>query len=131
MLQTMLLSKVLGVFLIAVGAVILFRRHYFLPVFAAFARERLIRTVISFVELLGGLFLALNNDWSSVPAALITLVGWMAVAESVVYLTLPDELVETFIRAFNTSFWYVVGGLLSIAAGGCLAAYGFGLVGPG
>lgn len=131
MLQTILLSKVLGVFLIIVGAVILFRRRYFLPVFAAFPRERLIRTVIAFVELLGGLFLVLNNDWSSVPAAIITLVGWMAVAESVVYLTLPDELVEAFIRTFNTSFWYVVGGALAIVTGGCLAAYGFGLVSTG
>lgn len=129
MLQTLFLSKVLGVFLIILGAAILFRRQYFLPVFAAYVRERLVRTVASLVELLIGLFLAMNNDWSSIPAALITLIGWMAVAEGLVYLLLPDELVERLIRTFNTPLWYVIGGLLAMAVGSYLAGYGFGFIG--
>lgn len=131
MLQTMLLSKTLGVFLIIVGAAILFRRHYFLPVFAGYVRERLVRVVASFVELLIGLFLLMNNDWSSTPAAVITLLGWMIAAEGLAYLVLPDELVEKIIGSFNTPFWYVIGGLLAIAVGGYLTAYGFGFPGPG
>jgi hypothetical protein len=121
---------VLGVFLVVLGTAIIVRRHYFLPVFAAYVRERLVRTVTSFFELLIGLFLALNNDWSPLPAALITLIGWMLVVEGLVYLVLPDEYVEKIIRTFNTSFWYIAGGLLATAAGTYLAAYGFGFIGP-
>jgi hypothetical protein len=129
MLPTIFLSKVLGVFLIMLGAVIMLRRHYFIPVFAAYVRERLIRTVASLLELLIGLFLALNNDWSPLPAAVITLIGWMVVAEGLVYLLFPDEYVEKLIRTFNTSFWYTIGGLLAIVVGTYLAAYGFGFIG--
>lgn len=130
MLQTILLSKVLGVFLLIVGATILLRRDYFIPVFAAYARERLVRTVTSLFELLIGLFLAMSNDWSSsFPAALITLIGWMVVAEGLIYLALPDELIEKLLRVFNTPLWYVVGGVLAVAAGIFLAGHGFGFMG--
>jgi hypothetical protein len=40
--------------------------------------------------------------WSSVPAAMISAFGWMALAETAAYL-LPDELVAQFMRAFNWS----------------------------
>lgn len=128
MLQTVFLSKVLGIFLVVLGTAIIVRRHYFLPIFASYVRERLTRTVASLIELLIGLFLALNNDWSPLPAALITLIGWMVVAEGLAYLLLPDEYVEKIIRTFNTASWYIAGGLLAIVAGGYLAAYGFGFI---
>jgi hypothetical protein len=41
--------------------------------------------------------------WSSVPAAMISAFGSMAVAEAAAYLLLTDELVAQFIRAFNRS----------------------------
>lgn len=128
MLETMFLSKVLGVFLVVLGATIIFRRQYFLPVFAAYVRERLIRAVTSFFELLVGLFLAMRNEWSPLPAAVITLVGWMIIAESLAYLLLPDEQVEKIIRTFNTPLWYAIGGMLAILAGVYLSACGFGLI---
>jgi hypothetical protein len=41
--------------------------------------------------------------WSSVPAAMISAFGSMAVAEAAAYLLLTDELIAQFIRAFNRS----------------------------
>ena len=126
---TILLSKVLGIFFVILGATILLRRHYYLPVFATFARERLTRAVVSIAELMAGLFLVvMHNDWSSPAAGIISLVGWMAVLESLLYLWLPHRLVERFLNTFNTAGWYICGGLLAIAAGLYLAAYGFGLI---
>src|SRR5688572_5789945 len=126
---TLLLSRVLGIFFVILGATILLRRHYYLPVFAAFARERLTRVVVSMAELMAGLFLAvMHNEWSSPAAAIISLIGWMAVLESLLYLWLPDRLVEKFLNTFNTAGWYVCGGLLAIAAGLYLVAYGFGFL---
>ncbi len=45
--STILLSQVLGLFLIVIGAVIILRRDYFLPVFASYTEQRLIRVVVS------------------------------------------------------------------------------------
>jgi hypothetical protein len=126
---TILLSKVLGIFFTILGATILLRRHYYLPVFAAFGRERLTRVTVSMIELMAGLFLVvMHNDWSSIAAAIISLIGWMAIAESAIYLALPDAWVEKFLYTFNTSGWYVTGGLLAMTAGVYLAGHGFGFI---
>lgn len=123
----MFLAKVVGLSLIIIGAAIVLRRHYFLPVFAAFVEQRLLRTTISMIELVAGLFIVVHNAWSPLPAAVISLLGWMAVAEAAAYLLLPDTLVARLIGTFNTALWYVVGGLLAIAVGLYLAGFGFGL----
>lgn len=126
--QTLLLSKVIGLFLVIVGVAILFRRHYLASVFVTIADERLTRGVLALIELLAGLFLVvMHNEWSSLPAGIISFIGWMAVAESVSYLLLPDRVINPFIRAINTPGWYFFGGMLAIALGLYLAAHGFAL----
>ena len=126
---TILLSRALGVFFAILGVLILLRRRYYLALFATFGRERLTRAVISLVEMMAGLFLVvIHNEWSSLAASIITLIGWMAVLESLIYLALPDSIVQKFLETFNTPGWYLCGGLLAIAAGLYLIAYGFGFM---
>ena len=127
MQHTVLLSQVFGIYLIIVGTTILVRRRYFLPVFAAFVQERLTRAVVSFAEILGALFLIMTHSvWSSLPAGIISALGWIAVVEGTAYLALPDELLDTCIRTFNTPSWYLFGGVLSVAIGVYLTVHGFG-----
>ncbi|MGE3709309.1 MAG: hypothetical protein AB7G35_06530 [Hyphomicrobiaceae bacterium] len=127
MADTILLAKVLGIFLIVIGAVILLRRRYFLPVFATYPEQRLTRTITSLAELLAGLFLIIaHNRWSPFAAAVITIIGWLAVLEAAIYLLLSDAAVSRFITKFNREEWYIGGGLVSLAIGVYLAAFGFG-----
>ncbi len=78
------------------------RRRYFMPVLGGFAEARLTRMMYAFIELLAGLFLVVgHNLWSSAPAAIISFIGWMTVAEAAAYLLLPDEAVDRFVRTFN------------------------------
>jgi len=123
---TVLLSKTLGLCLIVIGAAIILRRHYFLPVFAAYVEQRLVRTVASMIELGVGLLLVVNNVWSPLPAAIITLLGWLAVTEAIAFLFLPDVFVARLIGTFNTTACYIIGGVLAIGVGLYLAGFGFG-----
>ena len=126
MALTILLAKVIGIVLVMIGAAIMIRRDYFLPVFAAYVEQRLVRATMSMIELLAGVFLVVaHNVWSPWPAALITILGWMAVLEATIYLFLPDGWVAKFIATFNTAGWYVVGGMLAIVVGIYLAGFGF------
>jgi hypothetical protein len=122
---TVFLSKVIGLTLFIVGAAIILRRRYFLPVFAAFGEQRLVRAVVSMIELVAGLSLVVHNVWTPLPAAIISLVGWMAVAEAAAYLLLPDALVGRLIGTFNAEGWYIVGGVLATGAGLYLVGFGF------
>jgi hypothetical protein len=123
---TILLAKVIGIVLVMTGAAIVIRRNYFLPVFGAYVEQRLVRTTMSMIELLAGVFLVVgHNIWSPLPAAVITIFGWLAVLEATIYLFLPDRLVARFIGTFNTAGCYIAGGLLAIVVGLYLAGYGF------
>lgn len=124
---TILLAKVFGLYLIIGGASIMLRERYFMPVVGAFVEERLTRLVVGILELLGGLFLVVSHtDWSSVPAGIITVFGWVLVIEGTLYLILPDESVEKVIKALNSKYWYILGGALAIFLGTYLAGFGFG-----
>jgi hypothetical protein len=123
---TVFLAKVIGIVLAMTGAAILIRRRYYLPVFGAYVEQRLLRTTMSMIELLAGVALVVgHNLWSSLPAAIITMLGWMAVLEAVVYLFLPDGWVSKVITTFNTSACYVFAGTLAIVVGIYLAGFGF------
>jgi hypothetical protein len=126
MTLTILLAKVIGIMLVVIGAVIVIRRRQFLPIFGAYPEERLIRTTMSMIELLAGLFLVVgHNLWSPLPAAAITIIGWLAVLEALIYLFFPDDWVARFIATFNTSAWYIVGGSLAMVVGTYLTGFGF------
>jgi hypothetical protein len=124
---TVLLAKVLGIGLVVVSALLVIRRRYFVAVFAGYAEQRLLRAVVSMIELLAGLFLIVAHSvWSPPAAAIISLLGWMAVIEATAYMCLGDAAVGKLIATFNTPAWYLAGGLLGVAAGLYLAGFGFG-----
>ena len=126
---TIFLSQVLGLFLVIVGAAVLYRKQYLVPVIGEFVEERLTRMIMGVLELLAGLFLVLaHTDWSSLPAGIITAIGYMLVVEGTAYLLLPDSMMRWVIRTFNVKAWYVAGGTLSVLMGAYLIFFGFGLL---
>lgn len=126
-MPTILLAKVLGIFLAIVGSIVVLRRHEYIGIFGGFVRERMLRVVTGVIVLLAGLFLIVQHQsWSSPPAAIITLLGWVATFEAVAYLALPDPLLERVLQAVNRPAVYIFWGLIAIAVGLYLAGYGFG-----
>lgn len=114
--------------MVLVGASMALRRQYYISVVRTFVDQRLTRLVLALAELLAGLFLVIGyNDWSSLPAILIMILGWAAVIEATAYLLLPDKTLAEYIGAFNNPSWFIGGGLVSVLLGAYLAGYGFGL----
>lgn len=127
MALTVYLAKVIGLALILVGGAILLRTGYFIDTVSAFARERLTRFLVSVIGLIAGLALVVgHNVWNPPAAAIITLLGWMAVVESLSYLLLPDTQIAQMLKTMNRPPVYYMGGLLAILVGAYLAGFGFG-----
>jgi uncharacterized membrane protein HdeD (DUF308 family) len=125
--STVLLSKVLGSFMIIFGIAALLRSRPFAEVIATFARDLTWRTLWSALELLAGLFLVtMHRKWDSAPAIVVSTIGWLAVLESTAYLVLPDRLVQSFLMPFAKPAVVAACGVLSLVLGIYLAAYGFG-----
>ncbi len=126
---TILLSKVLGLYLIISGIIIMSRKEYFLPVFSVFVKEKMTRIILAFIELLAGLFLVVTHfDFSSLPASIISTFGVIAVLESIMYTVLSDRFFTKMLSYINRPAVYVLGGVFSIAVGLYLATYGFGIM---
>src|SRR5262245_8639982 len=123
---TSFLARVIGLSLVAIGAVIVARRRALVPVFAGYVDQRLLRFTMSMIELIGGLGLVVNNVWSPLAADVLTLVGWLAVAEALFFMAAPDAWVSWLMRNFNTEGWYIAGGTLAVVVGVYLASWGFG-----
>ncbi len=126
---TLFLSQVLGLFLIIVGAAVLYRKQYFVPVIGEFVEERLTRMLMGILELLAGLFLVIaHTDWSSYASGIITAIGYLLVIEGAAYLLVPDRIMSWIIRTFNVRMWYHLGGTLAILLGVYLCLVGFTLI---
>lgn len=125
---TIYLSQLFGLFLAIVGAAVLYRKQYYVPVIGAFVEERLSRMLMGMLELAAGLSIVLaHTDWSSPAASTITTIGYLLAIEGTMYLLLPDKAMGWVIRTFNVKAWYIVGGTLSILLGAYLCFFGFGL----
>lgn len=125
---TLLLAKVFGLALIAVSIALLTKRDFFAKITRDFLQQDLLRVVISFSELLAGLFIVIgHNRWTPMPAAVITTLGWVFVLEGASYLLLPQQYTTRFINAVNRPQFFVASGIIGLILGIYLADYGFAL----
>lgn len=121
-------AQLFGLYFIIVGAIMIWRKKSFMPVFAELAQNRLVLYILAFLELAAGLALIIaypkvEMSWLGI----ISLVGWILAVESIFYLTVPTKTAKALIAKFNNDTWYTVGGVLSIILGAYLAHVGFGI----
>jgi hypothetical protein len=128
MIQIIFLSRVLGLALIVLGLILMIRRQYYIAVYPLIVTERMTRMVFATFALIGGLMLALADPlWQTLPSVIISLIGWMAALEGLVYLALPDDQLAKLVAMFNKPAAYLVGGIVAMVLGIYLAAIGFGM----
>lgn len=128
--MTILLAKVLGLFMIIASVIMIARHHWIMGFVEEFGRDRPVRFVTAVLELLGGLFIVLGfGGDGSAAAAVILVIGWLMVVEGIAYLALPDTMIRSVFAVFNRPAFYFAGGLLALAFGTYLALYGFRWIG--
>lgn len=124
---TTLLSQAFGISLIIGGVAIWMRRSYFMPVVGAIIEEKLVRFVVSIIEMIAGIFVVLShNVWGTPQEIIVSAIGWLLALEGIFYLLMPDRVVSGLIRAVNKPWWYSFGGIITIVIGVYLAGTGFG-----
>lgn len=124
---TVLLAKIFGVYMLLVGLAILMNRRHVMAGVIALAKERFAQIIAGMLALLLGLFLVnVHNDWSSLPASLVSLIGWMALAKGLLYLFLPEGALGKLVHSLTERSWYLVDGILVILVGLYLAGFGYG-----
>lgn len=121
------LAQLLGMYFIISGAIIIVRRKTLIPIMFEFAHDRALVLVIALVELIAGLAIAIAHPiWAPDWRGIITLIGWIMILESIIYVLLPFSGMRRLIRLFNKSQWYLSGGFIAVVIGVYLAGIGFG-----
>jgi hypothetical protein len=123
------LAKLIGAYFLIVGVLVATRKRSIMPAIAELAKNRSLLLVIAVVELAAGLAIVIyypliSWDW----IGLISLVGWMMIVEGIMYLAAPTKFIQKFIKRFNRSSWYTIGGGITVILGLYLLAAGFQLL---
>lgn len=128
---SLFIAKLLGLYFLIVGLIFIMRRRSIMPVIAEFAGSRALVFLVAVLELGAGIALAIGHTiWTPDYRGIITLIGWWLIVEGAIYLFTPITRMARLVAAFNSSGWYVSGGLTSMLLGAYLAGVGFGLIPP-
>lgn len=126
---TLFLSKVFGLYMLIAGIAILLRRRHLMLAIAALVEDRYAQVLTGVISLLFGLLLVnVHNDWSTLPAGIISFLGWAGIVKGGVYLFLPEVKLQKLVRTLTNRTWYMVDGLIAVVAGLYLAGIGFGVL---
>lgn len=121
------LTKLFGLYFLIAGVIMLIRRTSVVPALREFAAHSGIHFILGAIELVAGLALVIAYPTVSldVPGA-FSLIGYMMIIESLIYLALPVKTVQRVIRAFSRPVWFISGGVIAVAVGVYLTGIGFG-----
>jgi len=100
---TLFLGKLLGVFCILIGLVMLVDRARFLRLVDGLIRDEALMFVVALVTVAAGLAMVLgHNVWSGgVLPVVVTLVGWLSFAKGAALLLLPRASFSRFYAAMQ------------------------------
>lgn len=123
---SIILAQFFGIYLIIVGILVILRRDSFMPIIAELGHNRSLIFTIAIFELAVGLALVLSHSIFTFDyRGIISLLGWSMFLEGILYLSLPYQKIRKLFRAFNKPGWYMISGVLAVAAGVYLTGIGF------
>lgn len=126
MMLTVLLAKVIGSYMVIGGVALLIRKRFFMSAFSSLVEDKGQRFLLSAIDILFGLFVInLHQDWSTLPAGIVTLVGWVSFLKGVVAVFAKDSALEKFATQFKVKKWYFPEAIVVIVVGLYLVAFGF------
>lgn len=128
MLLTLFFAKVIGVYMVVGGLAVLMNPKRLMLAIVALTEERFASMIGGVVALVIGLTIVnLHNYWDTLPAAIVSLLGWLGIVKGLFYMLAPESSHQKIMKVFMNRKWYAIDGALVILVGAYLAGYGFGL----
>lgn len=126
---TIFLARVFGLYLLVVGIAVFTNPKHIMGAVFAMPKERFAQLTAGIVAFLIGSFLInLQNDWSSLPASLLTVICWLIALKGAAYLLVPEAHMMKWVKMLSDRSWYMVDALVAVIAGVYLLAVGFGFM---
>lgn len=124
MLHSLLIAQLLGFFLLFMGIILLARAEYYKAMFGA---ETLCPISVFFASVMGlilGILLVLvHNLWLWGPSVIITLLAWLILVKSLLWLAFPERMLKVTHRLYSGYAYYVMA-LIALILGVILLSHG-------
>lgn len=119
------LAKVIGVYLIVIGLLVLMIQKDFIVVISQI-KEKADFIIFGFIiTLLGLLMLVSHNLWNNAHQVVISIIGWVVFIKGLIILFFPRKFFDDLIVLVNKPIFYNLGGIISILIGLWLTYFGF------
>lgn len=126
MIETTFLAKFFGIVMLVFGLVGVFRYQLIQEWLTKTLRKPSTFFLIGVFEFMVGLLVALGHQqWGSFTAGLVSLLGWLMVLESILYLTLPKGSLVHLLGRMDRPPMIIATGIISIGLGVVLTLSGF------
>lgn len=127
--MTEILAQIFGLYMVSGAIGVLSSRNLYGRMIDEF-RNSVMLTYLSGILafIVGAVTVTLHNEWSSAPAIVITVVGWLALAEGVLLLAVPRAFVAVIAKFRLKGSLIAVLGLAVILLGAWLMLTGLGVL---
>ncbi len=123
------LTQLFGLYFLVMGGLVLFRQNSIMPAVKDLVANRGLVLAIAIIELVAGIALVLAYPEVSLSiVGLFSLIGWMMIVESILYVVLSSKGAQQFTAKFNKREFYIGGGIVFALVGLYLVGVGFGFV---
>lgn len=122
MSQSVFLASILGPFLLILGLSFLIYLDAWNKVIQRYLKDHLKLLPTMVMELVFGLYIvATHNVWEWSPYAIITVMGWLMVAEPVIYFLVPGDRYKSIVKSIDCKCYYQTFGAVYLVLGGWLS----------
>ncbi len=126
-LHSLFLGQAIGLYLVIVAIIMVARANYYQELLTHLKTGSPTIVVTGVVGLILGIILVLvHHIWVFEPEVLITIVAWVVLIKSVLWLSFPECMVN-FSQKFYSGWGYYVVPIIAAVIGVILMAYGFHL----
>ena len=126
--RTLFLSRLIGLYCILVALSMMTRRQAAVETVTALLQNPSMMLIVGIITLAAGLAVVLaHNIWSGgALAVVVTLVGWITLIKSLLFLFLPPEMeAALFLRQLHYQQLFYLYTAISLVLGVCLTYGGF------
>lgn len=124
-LHSLLLAQALGLYLVIVAIIMISRAKYYQNILTRAHEGSSSLVVAGTVGLILGIILVLiHNIWVMEIEVLITLVAWLILIKSILWLGFPEMMVNYTHKAYQGAGYYIIAIIAGIV-GVILLSYGF------
>lgn len=113
--SSFIVGQVLGLYMLIMAIVMLSRANYYKDLIQRITLDDLSLWIGSSFSLLLGIFLVvIHNVWVLEPRVLVTIIAWLILIKAILWLALPEKMLEYSQKVYDGAGYYIIAVLMAI-----------------